>query len=124
MRLNIWQHYHKRLAPLEAGGMIRRPIVPKDCQHNAHMYYVLLMSGIDRQAVLGDFKRNDIGTVFHYVPLHSSPAGQRYGRAHGAFAITNSRYERLIRLPLWVGLTETQQESVVETLVRSLRTKQ
>jgi len=122
MRLDIWQHYHNSLASLEASGMVRRPIVPKDCQHNAHMYYVILKPGIDRQAVLDEFKRNNIGAVFHYVPLHSSPAGQRYGRAHGALAITNSISERLIRLPLWVGLTETQQESVVETLARALRT--
>lgn len=122
MRLNIWQHYHNALAPLEAGGMLRRPIVPKTRQHNAHMYYVLLAPGVDRQTVIDEFKRNNIGAVFHYVPLHSSPAGQRYGRAHGDFAITNSISERLIRLPLWVGLTANQQESVVEILARALRT--
>jgi dTDP-4-amino-4,6-dideoxygalactose transaminase len=123
MRLNIWQHYHNTLASLEAGGMLRRPIVPKACQHDAHMYYVLLAPGIDRQMILNEFERNNIGAVFHYVPLHSSLAGQRYGRAHGDLAITNSVSERLIRLPLWVGLTATQQESVVETLARALKTK-
>ena len=121
MRRDIWQHYHNSLAHFEAGGMIRRPIVPEDCQHNAHMYYVLLKPCIDRQTILDEFNRNDIGAVFHYVPLHSSPAGKRYGRVHGDLAITNSVSERLIRLPLWVGLTATQQESVVETLARALR---
>jgi len=115
-RLDIWQHYHNRLAPLEASGMIRRPIVPEDCQHNAHMYYVLLKPGIDRQTILEELNCKGIGAVFHYVPLHSSPAGKRYGWAHGDLAITNSISERLIRLPLWVGLTANQQEFVVETL--------
>jgi len=123
MRLSIWQKYHDSLGFLETAGMLRRPIVPKDCQHNAHMYYVLLTQGIDRPTILDEFKRNNIGAVFHYVPLHSSPAGQRYGRAHGELAITDSVSERLIRLPLWVGLTATQQELVVETLARALRRK-
>lgn len=88
-RLAIWQHYHELLEPLESKGVLRRPIVPDGCQHNAHMYYVLLASDIDRQIVLDEFKRNDIWPVFHYVPLHSSPAGQRYGRPNGDLAVTN-----------------------------------
>ncbi len=123
MRLSIWQKYHDALGSLETAGMLRRPIVTKDCQHNAHMYYVLLTHGIDRPTVLDEFKRNNIGAVFHYVPLHSSPAGQRYGRTHGELAITNSVSERLIRLPLWAGLTAIQQELVVETLARALHRK-
>ena len=119
-RLVSWQHYFNVLAPIEATGILRRPIVPKDCQHNAHMHYVLLSPGIDRQAILDEFKRNDISSVFHYVPLHSSPAGQRYGRAHGDLAVTNSASKRLIRLPLWVGLTEVQQVKVIDVLSRAL----
>lgn len=115
-RLASWQRYHEMLEPLESTGTLRRPIIPDDCQHNAHMYYVLLAPEIDRQKVLDEFNRNDIGAVFHYVPLHSSPAGQRYGRAHGALDVTNSSAERLIRLPLWVGITEQQQEKVVDVL--------
>lgn len=115
-RLVSWQHYHDLLAPLEAKGVLRRPVVPADCQHNAHMYYVLLAPGIGRQAILDEFRNNDIGAVFHYVPLHSSPGGQRYGRTHGDLAVTDSVSERLIRLPLWVGLTEAQQDRVVEVL--------
>jgi dTDP-4-amino-4,6-dideoxygalactose transaminase len=80
------------------------------------MYYVLLASEIDRQKVLDEFKRNDISSVFHYVPLHSSPAGKRYGRTHGALDVTNSQSESLIRLPMWVGLTEQQQDKVVDVL--------
>jgi len=86
-RLAIWQRYHEFLEPLESKGTIRRPIVPDGCQHNAHMYYVLLAPEIDRQKVLDVFKRNDIYPVFHYVPLHSSPAGQHYGRVHGSLSL-------------------------------------
>jgi dTDP-4-amino-4,6-dideoxygalactose transaminase len=111
-----WQRYHDLLEPLEALGILSRPIVPLDCQHNAHMYYVLLAPEIDRQKVLEDFKRHDIGAVFHYVPLHSSPAGLRYGRTHGSLEVTNRQSDRLIRLPLWVGLTQEQQDKVLNVL--------
>ncbi|HWW04944.1 dTDP-4-amino-4,6-dideoxygalactose transaminase [Collimonas sp.] len=119
-RLASWQQYHNLLEPLDAKGLLRRPIVPEDCQHNAHMYYVLLSPEIDRQKILNELKRNDIGAVFHYVPLHSSPAGQNFGRAHGELAITNSVSERLIRLPLWAGLAVAQQGKVAEVLSGAL----
>jgi dTDP-4-amino-4,6-dideoxygalactose transaminase len=119
-RLATWQRYHDRLAQLESEGIIRRPIIPEDCQHNAHMYYILLAPGIERQPVLDAFRRHNMGAVFHYVPLHSSPAGERYGRPHGDLAVTNSVAERLIRLPMWVGLTDDQQEQVVGVLQKAL----
>ncbi|WP_183753912.1 dTDP-4-amino-4,6-dideoxygalactose transaminase [Rhizobium sp. BK181] len=115
-RLETWQRYHELLAPLEAGRLLRRPIVPGECRHNAHMYYVLLNSEKAREAMLDEFKRQGISAVFHYVPLHSSPAGRRYGRVHGEMAVTNKQSARLLRLPLWVGLTNAQQDRVVETL--------
>ncbi len=115
-RLGIWQRYHALLEPLEARGLLRRPIVPDDCQHNAHMYYVLLAPTIDRQNVLNELKRNEIFSVFHYVPLHSSPAGKRYGRTQGGLEVTTMQSERLVRLPLWVDLTAGQQEQVVKVL--------
>ena len=119
-RLASWQRYHDMLEPLEARGILRRPIVPEGCQHNAHMYYVLLEPTSDRHAVLDELNRSDVNAVFHYVPLHSSPAGQRYGRAQGALPLTDSISERLIRLPLFVGLTEEQQQEVVGVLERTL----
>jgi len=119
-RLAIWQIYHDLLAPIEAKGMLRRPIIPKGCQQNGHMYYVLLSQNIERQAVLEEFKHNDITAVFHYVPLHSSPAGQQYGRTEGNLTATNSLSERLIRLPLWIGLSDLQQEAVVQTLEQAI----
>ncbi len=115
-RLVSWERYDEALAPLEKVGLLRRPVVPEGCEHNAHMYYVLLASGIDRHAVLSQLKQSDIHSVFHYVPLHSSPAGQRYGRAHGSLEVTNRQSEQLVRLPLWVGLTEVQQMQVVDAL--------
>jgi dTDP-4-amino-4,6-dideoxygalactose transaminase len=115
-RLERWYRYHDLLEPLENQGNLRRPIVPTDCQHNAHMYYVLLSPEINRQAVLDDLKNNGINAVFHYVPLHSSPAGQKYGRQSGDLSITDSISERLIRLPLWIGLTLDQQNHVVKSL--------
>ncbi|BAO87309.1 dTDP-4-amino-4,6-dideoxygalactose transaminase [Caballeronia cordobensis] len=118
-RLLSWRRYHELLEPLEADGILRRPIVPGECQHNGHMYYVLLAQHIDRQQVLDEFRRNNIGSVFHYVPLHSSPAGMKYGRAHGALDVTNRQSERLVRLPLWVGLSEEQQNRVVSVLRRA-----
>jgi dTDP-4-amino-4,6-dideoxygalactose transaminase len=119
-RLAIWRRYHDLLEPLERRGLLRRPIVPADCQHNGHMYYILLAPEIDRQQVLGGLKQNGIGAVFHYVPLHSSPAGTRYGRAHGDLALTTSLSQRLVRLPMWFGLSETQQQRVCDVLATLL----
>lgn len=120
-RLQRWDHYHAALAPLEAQGLLRRPIVPADCQHNAHMYYVLLAPGIDRQRVLGMLKAEGISSVFHYVPLHSAPAGRRYGRVHGSMAVTDRQSEALVRLPLWVGLGPQEQDRIVSVLRDALR---
>jgi len=115
-RLASWARYHALLEPLEAMGLLRRPIVPEGCRHNAHMYYVLLAPEIDRQWVLDALKQEQIYAVFHYVPLHSSPAGRRYGRAIGGLEVTNRCARSLLRLPLWVGLSEPQQKLVVAVL--------
>jgi dTDP-4-amino-4,6-dideoxygalactose transaminase len=115
-RLASWKVYDELLQPLEARGLIRRPIVPNHCQHNAHMYYVLLAPEVDREQVLAEFRNQAIGAVFHYVPLHSSPAGIRYGRPSGELIRTDQLSSRLIRLPLWVGITLVQQTRVVDLL--------
>jgi dTDP-4-amino-4,6-dideoxygalactose transaminase len=120
-RLAIWQRYHEMLAPLESQGLLRRPIVPEDCQHNGHLYYILLSPEIDRHGVLNELKKNEINAVFHYVPLHSSPAGMRYGRAHGDLPLTTSLSQRLIRLPMWLGLSKAQQQRVADVLGAILR---
>ncbi|MEQ1529708.1 MAG: dTDP-4-amino-4,6-dideoxygalactose transaminase [Methylococcales bacterium] len=119
-RMANWDYYHTALAPFEDQGVLRRPIIPKDCQHNAHMYYVLLASGINRQQLLTELKHNGIYSVFHYVPLHSSPAGQYYGRVHGHLAVTDKQSSCLVRLPMWLGLTKTQQDQVVDVLAKAI----
>ena len=120
-RLASWQYYHEALETLESKGVITRPVVPEECQNNAHMYYVLLSPELDRQKILDQFEHNNIGSVFHYVPLHSSPAGLRYGRTSGSLTITVDHSERLIRLPLWVGLTEQQQDKVIDVFKLAIK---
>ena len=119
-RLEIWTRYHESLAPLERLGVLRRPIVPAHCKHNAHMYYVLLPDEAARARVLGELKSQGIGAIFHYVPLHSSPAGRRYGRPQGDLAITSSIAARLIRLPFWLGMGAERQARVAAALTRAL----
>lgn len=119
-RIARWRRYHEMLEPLEKEGLLRRPVIPAHCLHNAHMYYVLLAPDIDRQPVLDELKKQGIYAVFHYVPLHSAPAGRRYGRAHGAMSRTDNLSVRLIRLPLWHGLPRAAQERTVESLYTAL----
>jgi dTDP-4-amino-4,6-dideoxygalactose transaminase len=122
-RMAIWQRYHESLQSLENAGLLRRPVVPEDCGHNAHMYYVLLASDINRDDALETMKHQGIHSVFHYVPLHSSPAGRRYGRAQGTMEVTNIQSERLVRLPIWVGLAPDLQDRIVETLEAALKSQ-
>ena len=112
-RLALWNVYHQWLEALEKAGKLRRPIIPKECVHNAHMYYILLPSLEARTALITALKRSDIHPVFHYVPLHSAPTGLRLGRTHGELAVTDSIADRLLRLPLWLGLEE-QQAGVIQ----------
>jgi len=119
-RIAIWQRYHEAFAPLEEAGLLRRPIIPADCQHNAHMYYLLLDDLEQRTRFIAELKARQIGAVFHYVPLHSSPAGQRFARASGSMAVTDRQSERLVRLPLWLGV-EPEQERVIDAALATLR---
>lgn len=121
-RLAAWNYYHELFAALEIEGLLRRPIVPAHCQHNAHMYYILLPEHQDRQVVLDGLKAQQINAVFHYVPLHSSPAGLQLGRVHGEMTMTDSMSARLIRLPLWIGISQAQQEWVSVVLSNLLKT--
>lgn len=116
MRLEIWSRYHSALDAFEKAGRLRRPVVPAHVTHNAHLYYILLPEGVDRDGVLQGLGARGINAVFHYVPLHSAPAGRRFGRAVGNMRATDIAAERLIRLPVWAGLDETQQGRVVEAL--------
>jgi dTDP-4-amino-4,6-dideoxygalactose transaminase len=119
-RLAVWSRYHERLGGLERAGRVRRPVVPPDRDSNAHIYYLLLADLAERTRVLERLKQAGVNAVFHYVPLHSSPAGQRFGRAVGRLATTDSASDRLIRLPLWVGMGDPEVEYVVDSVRRAL----
>jgi dTDP-4-amino-4,6-dideoxygalactose transaminase len=119
-RLRTWALYHEALAPLEQQGLLRRPVVPDEIEHNAHIYYVLVADLETRSEVLAELGRADINAVFHYVPLHSSAAGRKYGRPHGALPHTDATADRLIRLPIWSGMTEQQTLRVVDTVAAAL----
>jgi dTDP-4-amino-4,6-dideoxygalactose transaminase len=119
-RIESWCRYHEGLLHLEETGVLRRPVVPEECRHNGHLYYVLLSPEFDRGQILRELRRNGVGSVFHYVPLHSSPAGIQHGRVHGDMTVTVGHSERLIRLPLWFGLSNTEQDRVLEILGKAL----
>jgi dTDP-4-amino-4,6-dideoxygalactose transaminase len=119
-RLEIWEAYHEGLEALEAQGRLRRPVVPDHSAHNAHLYYVLLEAGSNRDDFIGRLAERGVRTVFHYVPLHSSAAGRRYGRVAGTLDVTDDVSERLVRLPLWIGMTRAHVERVVETVTSVL----
>lgn len=115
-RLEIWRRYHNSFIQLEQAGKLRCPILPQECIHNAHMYYLLLPNLEQRSRFIEAMKLKGIGTVFHYVPLHSAPAGQQYGRPHDDLFITSDVSERLVRLPLWVGL-EAYLDQVISAVL-------
>lgn len=117
-RLALWERYHAAFAELEVAGRIRRPVIPSECTHNAHMYYLLTENLATRTALLAHLKQAGVLAVFHYVPLHSAPAGLKYGRSVGDLSVTTNLSERLVRLPLWVGLEgEGAQERVIESVL-------
>jgi dTDP-4-amino-4,6-dideoxygalactose transaminase len=119
-RLDIWNRYHDAFADLEAGGIVRRPIVPDDCRHNAHLYYLLLPSLDARTQLIDRLSAKGIHSVFHYVPLHASPFGRSIGRSVGDLENTVSASERLVRLPVWLGLEE-DLDSVIAEVRAALR---
>ncbi len=119
-RLAIWNVYHQQLESLETSGRLRRPIIPKECMHNAHMYYILLADFKARTELIDALKQRGVNTVFHYIPLHSSPAGLHYTRTHGKLTVTEDVADRLLRLPLWLGLEEHQPrviQSIFDCLI-------
>jgi dTDP-4-amino-4,6-dideoxygalactose transaminase len=118
-RRALWSTYHELLAPLEDAGLLARPTVPAGQQHNGHVYYILVGARA-RARLLEAMRARGVELLFHYVPLHDSPAGRRVGRAHGSLAVTERASAQLVRLPLWPGLTESQQAYVVRGLAEEL----
>jgi len=119
-RHTMWARYHDAFAMLEAAGTARRPVVPEDVQHNAHLYYLLLNDQTVRDRFIAAMRASGIATPFHFVPLDASPGGRRYARAHGGLPNTHSAAERLVRLPLWHGM-ERVQERVIEMVLAVLK---
>jgi dTDP-4-amino-4,6-dideoxygalactose transaminase len=114
-RLKIWNAYFEASNALVALGL-RLPVVPAECSHNAHLFYLLLPRQAHQADVLHDLNAKGVNAVFHYVPLHSSPAGLRYGRTAGPMDVTDDYSNRIIRLPLWVGLSSDALQQVVGRL--------
>lgn len=115
-RRRLWQRYQDAFAPLEARGLLRRPIVPETCAHNAHIYYVLLPTPRTRADVIDGLKARGIAAAFHYVPLHDAPAGRRYGRPCGRLDVTGDAAGRLLRLPLFPDLSLDDQDRVIAAM--------
>jgi dTDP-4-amino-4,6-dideoxygalactose transaminase len=121
-RLEIWNRYHDAFAELELEGLLRRPVIPAHCEHNAHMYYLLLEDLDTRTAFISELGARGVNAVFHYVPLHTSTAGRRYARTHGELTVTTDVADRLVRLPLWVDMSEDQVDRVIREVTGFVRT--
>ena len=115
-RLKSWKRYYELLTPLKEAGKIELPYVPENCIHNAHMFYIKAKDIEERTALIDYLKDHDIMAVFHYIPLHTSPAGQKFGRFHGEDKYTTKESERLLRLPMYYGLKEEDVQRVAETI--------
>lgn len=117
-RMIIWNRYNDAFQELKNAGYIELPYVPSDCKHNAHMFYIKAKDLAERTALIAFLKENGVMAVFHYIPLHSAPAGKKYGEFRGEDRYTTSESERLLRLPLYYGLTEQDQEQVIELVTK------
>lgn len=115
-RLEIWDTYYKGLKPLADAGKIELPVIPEGCTHNAHMFYIKAKDITERTALISFLKENEILSVFHYIPLHTSPAGKKLGRFNGEDVYTTKESERLTRLPLYYGLTKEQNLYIIDKI--------
>ncbi|MBR3761969.1 MAG: dTDP-4-amino-4,6-dideoxygalactose transaminase [Lachnospiraceae bacterium] len=112
-RLHVWNRYYEGLKELADAGKIELPVVPEDCVHNAHMFYIKAKDLEERTSLISFLKENGILSVFHYIPLHSAPAGQKFGRFHGEDVYTTKESERLCRLPMYYGLADKQVDYII-----------
>lgn len=112
-RLATWRRYYQELVSLQQAGRVSLPIIPEGCIHNAHMFYLKVSDLEERTALLAHLRVNGITAVFHYVPLHTAKAGKRFGRFEGVDRYTTVESERLVRLPMWYGLPEQDQNRVI-----------
>ncbi len=117
-RLQQWHRYHKALQPLLHSGKIELPTIPEYCKHNAHMYYIKTKNLVERTKLISYLKENDIISVFHYIPLHSSEAGEKFSTFSGIDRYTTAESERLVRLPIYFGLTIENQNKVIDNVIQ------
>lgn len=115
-RLDCWRSYYEAFLPLRDAGYVELPYVPDDCSHNAHMFYLKLRDIDERTAFIEHLKYEGVSAAFHYVPLHSSPAGMRFGRFDGVDEFTTRESERLVRLPMYYGLSNEDRARVVQAV--------
>lgn len=117
-RLACWNRYYERLTPLKEAGKLELPVVPEGCVHNAHMFYVKVKDITERTAVISFLAENGVHSVFHYIPLHTAPAGQKFGRFHGEDRYTTAESERLARLPMYYGLSLEQVDYICDVIYK------
>lgn len=121
-RLSTWNYYYENLKPLEEKGLIELPHVPDECKHNAHMFYIKLKDLDERTKFIETARKNDVGCVFHYVPLHSAEGGEKYGYFTGNDTYTTKESERLVRLPLYFGTKKANCDGVLNMISAMLTT--
>lgn len=122
-RLNSWNMYYKELLPLQEKGIIQLPTIPKECIHNAHMFYIKAKNLSERTDLIAYLREHNVHSVFHYIPLHSAPACNNFGYFHGNDKYTTKESERIIRLPLYYGLSETDIQTVITSVYKYYQQK-
>ena len=120
-RLSIWNKYYEHFSEFEKKGIIRLPFIPKECTHNAHMFYIPFPSLAIRTKFIDFLRKEDIIAPFHYIPLHSSPAGKKFGRAHNELNITNMVSDTLVRLPIFYDLSEENLSKIIDLTTKFIR---
>ena len=115
-RRAIYDFYRDHLAPLEERGLLQLPKIPEGCESNDHMFFVVLPDAGTRDALIAHLKEHDILSVFHYVPLHTAPVGSKFGYRAGDLPVTEDLSARLVRLPFYCELSETEQMEVVSRI--------
>ena len=115
-RLNLWNNYQQAFSTLAEKNLLELPKIPRTCEHNGHMYYIKTKDMEQRSAFIEHLKRDGIYAVFHYVPLHSAQAGARYSRFHGNDEFTTVESERLVRLPIFYGMSEAENHHIIQSV--------
>jgi dTDP-4-amino-4,6-dideoxygalactose transaminase len=117
-RMKVWNQYFDAFQSEEKKGIVQRPTIPDECEHNAHIFYLIVPTNKIREHIIEQLKKKEIAATFHYIPLHTSPAGKKFGRTEGLLPITDDMSGRLVRLPVWSGLNEV--EKIVEIVKSSI----